>query len=218
MSFAFPPAPVIAIPAMSSKAFPVRHVYCAAGNYPGGAPAEPAFFMKPALSILPNGASLPFPPATAALQAEVSLVVALNLGGRNIPEDQAIDYIFGYAVGLDMTRSDLQASAQAQGGPWDMSKSFDGAAPLSAITPEFYSGIVAKGAITLSVNNSVRQSSDLGDMQRTVPQLISALSRLVELQPGDLLFTGSPGPIAVSAGDRLEANVAGLEPLLITIR
>ncbi len=217
MSFAFPPAPVIAIPVMSSKAFPVRHIYCAGGNYPGGTGSSD-FFMKPALSILPNGASLPVPPATADLQADVALVVALNLGGRDIPEDQAIDYIFGYAVGLDMTRRDLQASAQAQGGPWDMAKSFDGAAPLSAITPEFYSGIVAKGAITLSVNDTVRQSADLGDMLRTVPQLISALSRLVELQPGDLVFTGGPGPVAVTAGDRIEATIAGLEPLQIAVR
>jgi fumarylpyruvate hydrolase len=152
MSFAFPPAPVIAIPAMSSKPFPVRHIYCVGRNYStplaetGDDPAhdQPFFFMKPALAILPNEAVMPYPPGTADLYPEVSLVVALNLGGRGIPENQANDYIFGYAVGLDMTRRDMQMAAKNQGRPWDMSKSFDFSAPLSAITPEFYAGLSLK--------------------------------------------------------------------------
>ena len=226
MSFAFPPAPVIAIPAMSSKPFPVRHIYCVGRNYStplaetGDDPAhdQPFFFMKPALAILPNEAVMPYPPGTADLYPEVSLVVALNLGGRGIPENQANDYIFGYAVGIDMTRRDMQMAAKNQGRPWDMSKSFDFSAPLSAITPEFYAGIIAKGRIELKVNGEVRQSGDVGDMIWTVPKIISDLSKLVELHPGDLLFTGSPGGVdPVAKGDRLEATVAGLEPLLITI-
>lgn len=224
MSFAFPPAPVIAIPAMSSKPFPVRHIYCVGGNYATGekgdaAHARPFFFMKPALSILPNNAVMPYPPCTADLHAEVGLVVALNLGGREIPEQQANDYIFGYCVGLDMTRHDLQTAAKDQGLPWDMSKSFDCSTPMSAITPEFYAGIIAKGKIELKVNGAMRQSGDVGQMIWTVPHIISNLSKLVELHAGDLIFTGTPvGAGPVVSGDHVEATVAGLEPLLITIK
>jgi fumarylpyruvate hydrolase len=227
MSFAFPPAPVIAIPAMSSKPFPVRHIYCVGRNHLGGATevegnlssVEPLFFMKPALSILPNNAVMPYPPCTADLHAEVGLVVALNLGGRDIPEQQANDFVFGYAVGLDMTRHDLQTAAKDQGLPWDMSKSFDCSTPISAITPEFYAGIIAKGKIELKVNGAVRQSGDVGEMIWAVPKIIGTLSKLVELHPGDLIFTGTPkGAGSVVKGDQLEATVAGLEPLLITIR
>lgn len=226
MNFAFPPAPVIAIPAMSSKPFPVRNIYCVGRNYATGVNAaggdvahrEPFFFMKPALSILPNNAVMPYPPGTADLHAEVGLVVALNLGGREIPEQQANDYIFGYGVGLDMTRHDVQTAAEDQGLPWDMSKSFDCSIPMSAITPEFYAGIVSKGKIELKANGAVRQSGDVGDMIWAVPQIISSLSKLVELHPGDLIFTGTPvGAGPVVTGDHLEATVAGLEPLLITI-
>lgn len=217
MNFAFPPAPVVAIPAMSSRPFPVRHLYCAAANYPQD-DGTPSFFMKPALSIVPNGATLPAFAAAGGLSAAVTLAVALNLGGRDIPEAQANDYIFGYAVGLDLTRLDLHAAARAQGGPWDMGKGFEGAAPLSAITPEFYSGVIAKGKIELLVNDAPRLTADLQAMRQGVPQLISALSRLVELHPGDLIFTGSPGSVDVAAGDRIEATIAGLEPLVVTVR
>jgi fumarylpyruvate hydrolase len=226
MSYAFPPVPIIAIPAMSSNPFPVRHIYCVGRNYAaharemGGDPEReaPFFFMKPAQAILPNHAVMPYPPATADLQPEVELVVALQTGGRNIAEDRADDRIFGYAVGLDMTRRDLQKVAKDHGRPWDMSKSFDGAAPISAITPEFYTGIINRGKIELKVNGEVRQSADLGDMIWRVPQIISALSRLVELHPGDLIFTGTPAGVGpVVSGDQIEATIAGLEPLLITI-
>lgn len=226
MSYAFPPAPVIAIPAMSSKPFPVRHIYCVGRNYAaharemGSDPDRewPIFFMKPAHAILPNQSVMPYPPATADLQPEVELVVALKTGGRNIAENHVDDRIFGYAVGLDMTRRDLQKVAKEHGHPWDMSKSFDGAAPISAITPTFHTGIITRGKIELKVNGEVRQSADLGDMIWRVPQIISALSRLVELHPGDLIFTGTPAGVGpVLSGDRIEATVAGLEPLLITI-
>jgi fumarylpyruvate hydrolase len=174
--------------------------------------------MKSAQAILPNQSVLSYPPATTDLQPEVELVVALQAGGRNIAEDRADHLIFGYAVGLDMTRRDLQRVAKELGRPWDMSKNFDGAAPISAITPEFYTGIISRGSIALKVNGELRQKGDLGDMIWGVPQIISALSRLVELHPGDLIFTGTPAGVGpVVSGDQIEATVAGLEPLLITI-
>lgn len=229
MDYAFPPSPVVALPAMSSKPFPVRRIFCVARNYAdharemgvnmdGAEKEDPNFFMKPTDAILPNNSVLPYPPATANLHHEVELVVALALGGSNIDVGKANDYIFGYAVGLDMTRRDMQAAAKAKGNPWDMSKGFDNAAPVSAITPEFYSGIISRGKIELKVNGEVRQSGDVADMIWPVPELIARLSRLVELQPGDLIFTGTPAGVGpVIKGDKIEATVAGLEPLVITV-
>lgn len=226
MDYAFPPAPVAALPVMSSKPFPVRRIFCVARNYAdharemGSDPVReaPFFFMKPTDAILPNNSVLPYPPATSNLHHEVELVVALALGGSNIPMARANDYIFGYAVGLDMTRRDMQTLAKNKGQPWDMSKGFDHSAPISAITPEFYSGIVARGKIELKVNDEVRQCGDLADMIWSIPEIISQLSQLVELAPGDLIFTGTPSGVGpVVTGDRIEATVAGLEPLLITV-
>jgi len=227
MNYAFPPAPVVTLDAMSSKPFPVRRVFCVGQNYPdharemGADPAadEPFFFMKPPGAILHNNSVLPYPPRTEDLQPEVELVVALHKGGKNIPVDRVdYDYVFGYAVGLDMTRRDLQRAARAKGRPWDMAKAFDHSAPCSAITPEFYSGTIARGKIELKVNGELRQSGDVGDMILKIPQMVHALSNLVELFPGDLIFTGTPAGVApVVKGDVIEATVAGLEPLTITI-
>ncbi len=226
MNYVFAAAPIVSIPAMSSHPFPVRRIYCVGQNYAAharemGGDAEreaPFFFMKPAQAILPNNSVLPYPPATGDLQYEVELVVALSLGGSNIALEKANDYIFGYAVGLDMTRRDMQRAAREQGRPWDLSKGFDYSAPCSAITPEFYTGVIARGKIELKVNGEVRQSGDVGDMIWKIPETISYLSRQVELFPGDLIFTGTPAGVgAVVRGDVIEATVAGLEPLIITI-
>ena len=227
MNYAFPPAPVVTLDAMSSNPFPVRRIFCVGQNYPdharemGADPArdEPFFFMKPASAILQNNSILPYPPATADLQPEVELVVALHKGGRNIPVERVdYDYVFGYAVGLDMTRRDLQRAAREKGRPWDMAKGFDHSAPCTAITPEFYSGAIARGKIELKVNGEVRQSADVGDMLWKIPQIVHLLSNQVELFPGDLIFTGTPAGVApVVRGDVIEASVAGLEPLTITI-
>jgi fumarylpyruvate hydrolase len=175
--------------------------------------------MKPAGAILQNNAVLPYPPHTEDLQPEVELVVALHKGGRNIPAERVdYDYVFGYAVGLDMTRRDLQRAARAKGRPWDMAKAFDHSAPCTAITPEFYAGNISRGKIELKVNGEIRQSGDVGDMILKIPQMVSALSNWVELFPGDLIFTGTPAGVApVVRGDVIEATVAGLEPLIITI-
>ncbi|MDD2748007.1 MAG: fumarylacetoacetate hydrolase family protein, partial [Acidithiobacillus ferrooxidans] len=186
----------------------------------GAAPdTEPFFFMKPASAILQNNSVLPYPPGTTDLQPEVELVVALHKGGKNIPMDKVdYDYVFGYAVGLDMTRRDLQRAAREKGQPWDMAKAFDHSAPCTAITPEFYSGTIARGKIELKVNGQIRQSADVGDMLWKIPQVVHFLSSQVELFPGDLIFTGTPAGVGpVVKGDVIEATVAGLEPLIITI-
>lgn len=227
MNYAFPPAPVVTLDAMSSNPFPVNRIFCIGQNYAehvremGGDPAktQPVFFMKPASALVQNGSVIPYPPATSDLQPEVELVVALHKGGKNIPMDKVeYDYVFGYAVGLDMTRRDLQRAAKDKGEPWDMAKAFDHSAPCTAITPEFYSGVVSRGKIELKVNGQIRQSSDLADMILKVPQIVHQLSTLVELKPGDLIYTGTPAGVGpVVSGDVIEATVAGLEPLTITI-
>ncbi|MFA6181877.1 MAG: fumarylacetoacetate hydrolase family protein [Acidithiobacillus sp.] len=226
MNYAFPPAPVVTLDAMSSNPFPVRRIFCVGQNYAdhvremGAAPdTEPFFFMKPASAILQNNSVLPYPPGTTDLQPEVELVVALHKGGKNIPMDKVdYDYVFGYAVGLDMTRRDLQRAAREKGQPWDMAKAFDHSAPCTAITPEFYSGTIARGKIELKVNGQIRQSADVGDMLWKIPQVVHFLSSQVELFPGDLIFTGTPAGVGpVVKGDVIEATVAGLEPLIITI-
>lgn len=227
MNYAYAPEPLVTLLAMSCNPFPVRNIYCVGRNYPahaeemGSDPScdEPFFFMKPATAILENGSSLPYPPATSMLCPEVELVVALSRGGRNIPIDKVeYDYVFGYAVGLDMTRRDLQTGAREKGLPWDMAKVFDNSAPCSSLTPEFYSGAMSKGKIELKVNGQVRQSADISEMIWNVPKIVNHLSTLVTLAPGDLIFTGTPaGSVPVAIGDALEASVAGLEPLLITI-
>ena len=226
MNYAFPPAPVVTLDAMSSNPFPVRRIFCVGQNYAdhvremGAAPdTEPFFFMKPASAILQNNSVLPYPPGTTDLQPEVELVVALHKGGKNIPMDKVdYDYVFGYAVGLDMTRRDLQRAAREKGQPWDMAKAFDHSAPCTAITPEFYSGTIARGKIELKVNGQIRQSADVGDMLWKIPQVVHFLSSQVELFPGDIIFTGTPAGVGpVVKGDVIEATVAGLEPLIITI-
>ena len=226
MNYAFPPAPVVTLDAMSSNPFPVRRIFCVGQNYAdhvremGSAPdTEPLFFMKPASAILQNNSVLPYPPGTTDLQPEVELVVALHKGGKNIPMDKVdYDYVFGYAVGLDMTRRDLQRTAREKGQPWEMAKAFDHSAPCTAITPEFYSGTIARGKIELKVNGQIRQSADVGDMLWKIPQIVHFLSNQIELFPGDLIFTGTPAGVdPVVKGDVIEAAVAGLEPLTITI-
>ncbi|MFZ5531985.1 MAG: fumarylacetoacetate hydrolase family protein [Pseudomonadota bacterium] len=226
MNLVFPPAPAVTIPIRSGRLFPVRQIYCVGRNYAaharemGGNPERepPFFFMKPAWSVASSGAVLTYPPVTTDLQPEVELVVALGAGGRSIPEAEASACIFGYAVGLDMTRRDLQQAAKTHGRPWDLGKSFEGAAPIGALTPVATCGPLASGPINLQVNGALRQSGDLGQMIWTVPQIIAALSHLVALHPGDLIFTGTPAGVApVVPGDRLEASIAGLEPLMVRI-
>ena len=227
MSYAFEPAPIPSVRVTSGSLFPVRRIYCVGRNYAeharemGSDPVreQPFFFSKPADAVVASGAVLPFPPRTANLHHEVELVVAIGRGGRDIPASEVDGgHVFGYAVGVDLTRRDLQAAAKAKGQPWDMAKGFDRSAPVSAIMPVSQSGTMSKGKIELRVNGELRQTGDIADMIWRIPEIVHELSTLVELAPGDLIFTGTPAGVgAVVSGDRLEANVEGLEPLVVTI-
>lgn len=227
MAFVVPAPSLPAVPVEGTDdLFPVRRVFCVGRNYAaharemGADPnAEPPFFfMKPADAIVPGGGDVPYPPATADLHHEVEMVVALRAGGADIAPEAALDAVFGYAVGIDLTRRDLQAAAKKSGKPWDMAKGFDASAPISAIRPVDRCGHPASGAVTLSVNGTDRQAGDLADMIWSVPAMISYLSTLVILQPGDLIFTGTPeGVGAVARGDRMEALVDGVGRLSVTL-
>jgi len=215
--------PTIEVAGESAR-FPVRRIYCVGRNYAahtremGGDPTreDPFFFAKPADAIVANGATLAYPPATRNLHHEIELVVALKGGGANVPADKVMDLVYGYAVGLDMTRRDLQNAAKAGGKPWDMGKGFDRSAPVTAIQPAARIGHPSKGAIWVKVNGVVKQSGDLADMIWSVPETLSYLSGLVELAPGDLIFTGTPDGVGpVVAGDTLEGHVDGVGDLSI---
>lgn len=219
------PLPSVAVAGETAR-FPVRRIYCVGRNYAahtremGGDPTreDPFFFAKPADAVVPDGTTLPYPPATRNLHHEIELVVALGGGGANLAADKVMDLVYGYAVGLDMTRRDLQNTAKAGGKPWDMGKGFDRSAPIGAIQPAARIGHPAKGAIWVKVNGQVRQSGDLADMIWSVPETLAYLSGLVELAPGDLIFTGTPeGVAACGKGDVLEGHVAGVGDLKVTI-
>ena len=223
--FAPPMAPSVEIAGASTR-FPVHRIYCVGRNYAaharemGADPARepPFFFSKPADAVVPNGASVPYPPRTANLHHEIELVVAIGEGGRNIPVASALAHVFGYAVGNDLTRRDLQAAAKAQGQPWDTSKGFDHSAPITAIRRVADVGHPARGAIWLEVNGQPRQRADLCEMIWSVPEIVSELSTLYELKPGDLVFTGTPagvGPLV--RGDSLVGGIEGLDTLRTTI-
>lgn len=205
--------------------FPVRRIYCVGRNYAdharemGADPQRepPFFFMKPAEAVW-CGTHMVYPPGTADLQPEVELVAALGRGGRDITPEQALGHVYGYAVGLDMTRRDVQSELKAQGRPWEMGKAFDQSAPLSAIVPAAHGGHPQRGAITLRVNGELRQQGDLADMIWPLAEIIARLSASVTLLPGDLLFTGTPAGVGrVVPGDRLEARIEGVGMLALTI-
>jgi fumarylpyruvate hydrolase len=206
--------------------FPVRRIYCVGRNYAAHAREmghdpdrePPFFFAKPADSIVPKGGDVPYPVATKNLHPEIEMVVALQTGGWNIPVEAANDCIFGYGVGLDMTRRDMQGVAKDMGRPWDLSKGFDNAAPVTALRPASETGHIGSGTISLKVNGETRQKGDLADMIWNVPETINYLSGLIELKAGDLIFTGTPdGVAAIERGDVLEGHVDGLDELTITL-
>lgn len=214
------------LPIIGSEArFPVRRIYCVGRNYAeharemGGNPDRepPFFFMKPADAVVTDG-RMDYPSKTADLQHEVELVVALARGGRDIPADTALDCVFGYAVGLDMTRRDIQGELKAKGRSWEMGKAFDQSAPISPIVPASRIGHPQRGAITLAVNSQPRQHGDLADMIWPVADIIANLSGYVTLLPGDLIFTGTPAGVGkVERGDRLEGAVEGVGSLSLSI-
>jgi fumarylpyruvate hydrolase len=223
MSDVIPAPPIPSLPVAGSDArFPVHRIYCIGRNYADharemGASVErgqPMFFMKPADAIVSDGADITYPSATADLHHEVEMIVALAAGGRDIPLERALDCVFGYGVGLDLTRRDLQAIAKAKGHPWDVAKGFDASAPASAIHPVASVGHPAHALLSLSVNGQLRQQSDIDAMIFPVAAIIHELSRLWELKPGDLIFTGTPaGVAALQRGDRVQARLGDLAVL-----
>jgi fumarylpyruvate hydrolase len=220
MRYVIEPPAVVAIPvAGEAAAFPVRRVWCVGRNYADHAREmghdpdrePPFFFAKPANAVVAGGGELPFPDQTDDLHHEVELVAALGRGGANVSAAEALDLVYGYAVGLDMTLRDVQAAAKKLGRPWDLSKGFDRSCPISPIVPAARIGHPATGRIAVAVNGEVRQSGDLNQMIWSVAEALSCLSRAVELLPGDLLMTGTPaGVSAVKPGDVLHGTCEGV--------
>jgi fumarylpyruvate hydrolase len=220
------PPPVIVVPVAGGGVFPVRRVFCVGRNYAaharemGGDPTRepPFFFTKPADALVTGGADAPYPAATANLHHEMELVVAVGKGGAEIPVANALDHVFGYAAGLDLTRRDLQDEAKAARRPWDMSKGFDASAPIGVIAPAAAIGHPASGRIALRVNGAMRQTGDLADQIWPVPDIVAALSRLVRLAPGDLIFTGTPeGVGTLERGDVAEGEIEGVGKVEVRI-
>lgn len=186
------------------------------GNDPKSEP--PIFFSKPADAVVENGAAVAYPSHTSNLHHEVELVIAIGAGGANISEVNAINHVWGYGVGVDLTRRDRQAEAKKAGTPWDTAKGFDHSAPLSALTPVAASGDAMNARIWIKVNGETRQDANTRDMIWSVPEIIAALSQWWDLKPGDLIFTGSPsGVAALSPGDEVECGVERLAPLRFSI-
>lgn len=233
MSYVVEPAGVVGIPvAGSSRLFPVRRVYCVGRNYAAHAREmgfdpdrePPFFFCKPndPQSIVPvpagQTASLPYPPLTGNYHYEIELVVAIGKAGKDIPVDQAASHIFGYAVGLDMTRRDLQMKMREQGRPWEIGKAFDYSAPVGVLHPIASTGELNEASISLTVNGETRQQSNVSHLIWSVSETIANLSTLFALAPGDLIFTGTPeGVGAVKPGDVMVGEVAGLSPIRVAV-
>jgi fumarylpyruvate hydrolase len=228
MNFIFPPHPVTALPIVGSDSrFPARRIFCVGRNYANharemGAVEQadgrepPFFFMKPtdALVCGEGEVSVAYPPMTKNLHHEVEMIVALKSGGNNVSADAAKSLIFGYAVGLDLTRRDIQAKAKEKSHPWDMSKGFDQSAVAGPITPIAECAYLERGRIWLNVNGQPRQDGDLSAMMWPVADIIANLSTLVRLEAGDLIYTGTPAGVGpLLAGDVLEAGVAGIAGL-----
>lgn len=219
-------APSVEVAGHERLRFPVHRIYCVGRNYVdhvkemGGTPekAPPIFFTKPADALVHDGADVPYPPRTNNLHHEIELVVAIGKGGLNIATDQALSHVYGYAVGNDYTRRDLQNQMRELKSPWDVAKAFDHSAAISAIHPAERVGHFTKGRIWLTVNGEKRQEADLSQMIWDVPGIIAELSTLWTLQPGDLIYTGTPAGVgAVVPGDTVAGGVDGLATLRNTI-
>jgi fumarylpyruvate hydrolase len=224
--YVIPPAPQATIAvAETDKVFPVRRIWCVGRNYiehiremGQDERAPPFFFAKPADAIVPDGGTVPYPSLTKDMHHEVELVVALKSGGRNIPVANANGCIFGYAVGIDLTRRDLQIASRDVKRPWEVGKAFDASAPCGPLMPASKIGHPTKGKIVLKVNGQVRQDGDLNQMIWNVPETISKLSEMVALEAGDVIMTGTPSGVASTvAGDKIECEIEGVGKLRVTI-
>lgn len=222
-AYLFPPAPVPTLPVAGSEAlFPVHRIYCVGRNFADHAiemghdpnKEPPFFFQKNPDTLVLSGSDFPYPTETQDVHHEVELVVALKSGGDNIPLDKALDCVYGYAVGLDMTRRDLQGEAKKLGRPWEIGKAFERSAPCGPLHPVSDIGHPAQGAIWLKVNGDLRQNGDLNQMIWKVPEMISYLSRLFTLRAGDLIFAGTPAGVgAIVKGDQMQIHVDGVDEL-----
>jgi fumarylpyruvate hydrolase len=209
-----------------TRRFAVNRIYCVGRNYADHAREmghdpdrePPFFFMKPANSIVADGKDMQYPNLSKDVHHEIEMVVAIGTGGANIAADKALEHVYGYGVGLDMTRRDLQGEAKKMGRPWDTGKAFDQSAPCAALTPVTQCGHLSQGAVKLSVNGELRQEGDLNQLIWSIPDTIAYLSTLFTLEPGDLIMSGTPAGVGpVKKGDVLEGTVEGLTPLKIKI-
>jgi fumarylpyruvate hydrolase len=219
-----PPQAAIAV-AGSDKLFAVRRIWCVGRNYVEhiremgqDERAPPFFFAKPADAIVPDGGVVPYPPLTKDMHHEVELVVALKGGGLNIKADKALDCIWGYGAGIDLTRRDLQIASRDVKRPWEIGKAFDASAPCGPLRPASEIGHPSKGRIALKVNGTIKQDGDLNQMIWNVPETISKLSEMVALAAGDIIMTGTPAGVgALVPGDKVEAEIEGVGTLRVTI-
>jgi fumarylpyruvate hydrolase len=229
-TYLFPPSPTVSVPVVGrAERFPVHRIYCVGRNYEEHAKEmgftgrePPFFFLKPADAIVVadagQTASIPYPSLTKNLHHEIELVVAIGTGGKNIPAADAFKHVYGYAVGLDMTRRDLQGEMKKQGRPWCIGKAYDHSAPIGPITPAAQAGDVVNAAIWLQVNGADRQRSHVNKLIWNIAETIEHLSAAWELQPGDLIYTGTPeGVNAVVSGDTLSGGVDGLVPISVQV-
>ena len=222
-----PPPPVSVEIAGGDARFPVNRIFCVGRNYaahvremgfdPGR--EQPCYFTKASCCIAPSGSEIPYPPATTNYHHEIELVVAIGKPGFELAEDDALSVVYGYACGLDMTRRDLQTASRESKGPWDTGKDFENAAIVSPIRPAAETGHPVSGRIELCVNGEQRQDSDLANLIWSVPEIIAHLSRFYRLEPGDLIFTGTPEGVGpVGPGDRITGSVAGVGEIALQIR
>jgi fumarylpyruvate hydrolase len=230
MSPVFDPPVPVSVPVAGGGSIPVHRIYCVGRNYAEHAQEmgytgrePPFFFMKPADAVVPvaegETGSIDYPTLTDNLHHEVELVVAIGRGGSGIKAAEAAAHVWGYAVGLDMTRRDLQTEMKKQGRPWCIGKAFEQSAPIGPVVPKARTGELAQGAITLAVNGNLRQQGDLKDLIWNVAEIIEHLSAAWTLQPGDLIYTGTPAGVgAVVRGDLMEASIAGLGTLKVKVR
>jgi fumarylpyruvate hydrolase len=225
--YIFAPQPLPTLPIRGSdKLFPVHRIYCVGRNYAehaiemGHDPNReaPFFFQKNPDTLVPSGGTFPYPAASRDVHHELEMVVALKSGGKDIPQHKALGHVFGYAVGLDMTRRDLQGEAKKLGRPWEVGKAFESAAPCSEIVPASVIGHPSKGRVWLQVNGEERQKGDLSQLIWKVPEMIAYLSGLFELRSGDLIFSGTPAGVGpVKRGDVLHGGVEGVGELHVTV-
>ncbi|CAN7564155.1 fumarylacetoacetate hydrolase family protein [Acidovorax sp. LjRoot129] len=229
MSYAIvpPPVPTLTVAGRDER-FPVHRIFCVGRNYAAHAREmgrdpdrePPFFFMKPANAAVDATRvhSIPYPPKTGNFHHEIELVLAISRGGRNIPIESALDHVYGYAVGLDMTRRDLQLEARDKGRPWEFGKSFSKSAPIGAVHRAEDIGHIRQGAISVTVNGQPRQTSDITQLIWSVAECVAYLSEYEELEPGDLIMTGTPAGVnSVVAGDVMHGSIAGLSAITVAV-